>query len=67
MAEMHNNEMGGQQGGKAMIEELEHPYIDLNNGSGYMYVLDTVIEKINEIIRYLNEKENNDGNSTIHP
>jgi hypothetical protein len=50
-----------------MIEELEHPYIDLNNGSGYMYDLDTVIEKINEIIRYLNEKENNDGNSTIHP
>lgn len=50
-----------------MIEELEHPYIDFNNGSGYMYDLDTVIEKINEIIRYLNEKENNDGNSTIHP
>lgn len=50
-----------------MIEELEHPYIDFNNGSGYMYDLDAVIEKINEIIRYLNKKESNDGNSTIHP
>lgn len=42
---------------KTMIEELEHPYIDLNNGSGYMYDMGMVIEKINEIIRYLNKME----------
>lgn len=50
-----------------MIEELEHPYIDFDNGNGYMYDLDTVIEKINEIIRYLNEKEKKDGDSTTNP
>ncbi len=48
-----------------MIEELEHPYID--GGRGYLLDMGMVIEKINEIIRYLNEKEKNDGNGTVHP
>ena len=47
-----------------MIEELEHPYIDC--GRGYMLDMGMVIEKINEIIRYLNEKEErNDWNHNL--
>lgn len=48
-----------------MIEELEHPYIDC--GRGYLFDMGMVILKINEIIRYLNEKEKNDGDSTTNP
>ena len=40
-----------------MIEELEHTVIDYERGIGYSIGIDEVVDKINEIIRYLNEKE----------
>lgn len=43
-----------------MIEELEHTVIDYERGIGHSIGIDEVIEKINEIIRYLNEKEDED-------
>ena len=42
-----------------MIEELEHTVIDYERGIGYSIGIDEVIDKVNEIIRYLNEKEAN--------
>lgn len=38
-----------------MIEELETPYQDV--GFGLVLDIPELVEKINEIIRYLNEKE----------
>ena len=49
-----------------MIEELDKPNISYDAGYGGPTRAE-IIEKINEIIRYLNEKEKNDGNNTIHP
>lgn len=40
-----------------MIEELEHTRVDIEHGIGYSIGIDEVVDKINEIIRYLNEKE----------
>lgn len=40
---------------KKMIEELEMPYQDM--GSGLVLDIPQLVDKINEIIRYLNEKE----------
>ena len=39
-----------------MIEELDNPYISFDCGYGGP-TREEIIEKINEIIRYLNEKE----------
>ena len=47
-----------------MIEELEHQYISHDIGNGGP-TKEEIIEKVNEIIRYLNEKENNDGNEPL--
>lgn len=44
-----------------MIEKLEMPYIDA--GSGLVLDIPQLVEKINEIIRYLNEKEENNEQS----
>lgn len=49
-----------------MIEELENPRISYDFGYGGP-TREEIVEKINEIIRYLNEKEKNDGNSTTNP
>ena len=49
---------------KTMIEELEHQYISHDIGNGGP-TKEEIIEKVNEIIRYLNEKENNDGNEPL--
>ena len=38
-----------------MIEELETPYQDV--GSGLVLDIPQLVDKINEIIRYINEKE----------
>lgn len=56
--------------GKEMIEELETYNIEDKYGNVYGKSVPTnldLMEKINEIIRYLNEKEKNDGNSTTYP
>jgi hypothetical protein len=54
-----------------MIEELkQHIYgysLDGKPESAGTPTTEEIWEKINEIIRYLNEKENNDGNSTTNP
>lgn len=49
-----------------MIEELENHRV----GYGYGYggpTREEIMAKINEIIRYLNEKEKKDGDSTTNP
>ena len=43
-----------------MIEELEHTVIDYERGIGSSIGIDEVVDKLNEIIRYLNEKEDED-------
>lgn len=53
-----------------MIEELESYEIKDQYGTVYGKSVPTNVElkdKINEIIRYLNEKEKKDGNGTVHP
>ena len=40
-----------------MIEELKHTFEDIERGIGYSIGIDEVVDKVNEIIRYLNEKE----------
>lgn len=55
---------------KTMIEELESYEIKDEYGMVYGKSVPNNVElkdKINEIIRYLNEKEKNDGNGTVHP
>lgn len=48
---------------KKMIEELEMPYQDV--GSGLVLDIPELVAKINEIIRYINEKEEeNEGSNT---
>lgn len=41
--------------GKEMIEELETPYQSID--SGLVLDIPELVDKINEIIRYINEKE----------
>lgn len=53
-----------------MIEEIETYNIEDRYGNVYGKSVPTNLElmaKINEIIRYLNEKEKNDGDSTTNP
>lgn len=38
-----------------MIEKLEHTFIDYENGIGESIGLDDVINKLNEVIDYLNQ------------
>ena len=40
-----------------MIEELKHTFEDIERGIVYSIGIDEVVDKVNEIIRYLNEKE----------
>lgn len=47
-----------------MIEELEHTHVDIERGIGYSIDIDEIVDKVNEIIRYLNEKEQR--NEKVH-